>query len=302
MTVLPTIKIRAFIILFLGFTMLVTYRSYGQNSAELPKAEEETEEEDVTATFKSTRIINGHSIERMKKNQLEFRISHRFGRLNSGSYELFGLDQSVIHFSLEYGLTNWLEVGLGRGSFEKTFDGFAKASILRQTTGGDRNIPVHLSFLSSVEVNGLKWDDPATTHYFSSRLTYVQQILIARKFSNSFSLQLSPTFIHRNLVAEAVEPNDLYALGIGARYKLSKRLSLNGEYFYVYRGAENQGSVKYYDPLAIGIDIETSGHVFQIMLTNSLGMREGGFIGKTNGQWTDGDVHLGFNISRTFSF
>ncbi len=302
MTELPTIKIRFILLLMMGMTLLTTSRTVAQNLEDLLKSEEKTGADEVTATFKSTRIINGHSIERMKKNQLEFRISHRFGRLNSGGYEFFGLDQSVIHFSLEYGLTNWLEFGMGRGSYEKTFDGFAKVSILRQTTGGDKNIPLHLSFLSSVEVNGLKWDDPTITHYFSSRLTYVQQLMIARKFGKSFSFQLTPTFIHRNLVAEAIEPNDLYALGAGARYKLSKRLSLNAEYFYVYRGAANQGTIRYYNPLAVGVDIETGGHVFQIMLTNSRGMREGGFIGKTNGQWSDGDVHLGFNISRTFSF
>jgi hypothetical protein len=115
-------------------------------------------------------------------------------------------------------------------------------------------------------------------------------------------MQLSPTFIHRNLVAETVEPNDLFALGTGARYKLSKRFSLNAEYFYVYRKGGNNATVKYYNPLAVGIEIETGGHVFQIMLTNSRGMREGGFIGKTTGTWGDGDIHLGFNISRTFSF
>jgi hypothetical protein len=298
---LSIIRIRCILLVFMGLALINSGRINAQNLENLLEAESKPEAEEATATFKSTRIINGHSIERMKKNQLEFRISHRFGQLNSGGYEFFGLDQSVIHFSLEYGLTNWLELGVGRGSFEKTVDGFAKASILRQTSGA-KNIPFHLSVVSSIEVNGLKWDDPARQNFFSSRLTYVGQVLIARKFSNSFSLQLTPTYVHRNLVTEAIEPNDLYALGAGGRYKLSKRISVNAEYFYVYRGSGNQGTTKYFNPLAVGVDIETGGHVFQIMLTNSRGMREGGFIGKTAGDWANGGIHPGFNISRTFSF
>ena len=96
--------------------------------------------------------MNGHSIERMPPGQLDFRISHRFGRINSGAYEFFGLDQSNIHFSLEYGILNWLMVGIGRGTYEKTFDGFAKFTIFRQSSGA-RVMPVSVSALSSVAVN-----------------------------------------------------------------------------------------------------------------------------------------------------
>jgi hypothetical protein len=135
-----------------------------------------------------------------------------------------------------------------------------------------------------------------------SRMSYIQQILIARKFNESFSLQLTPTLVHRNLVPSELDKNDLFALGAGGRYKLTKRISLNVEYYYVYR--QNSGSlpVKFYNPLAFGIDIETGGHVFQIMVSNSQSMREGGFIGKTTGSWGDGGISLGFNISRVFSF
>ncbi|MEI7523413.1 MAG: DUF5777 family beta-barrel protein [Mariniphaga sp.] len=260
----------------------------------------------ATATFKSTRVVNGHSVERMKKNQLEFRVSHRFGQFNTGSYEFYGLDQGTIHLALEYGLTDWLEVGIGRSTFEKTVDAFGKVSLLRQSNGA-RNMPVALSYLASTEAISLNVD-PAMKQNFSSRLTYVQQIMIARKFNESFSLQLTPTFIHRNIVPTEIEHNDLFSMGVGGRYKLSKRIAFNVEYFYVYRGNEtamnqpNTGATKYYNPLSVGIDIETGGHVFQIMVTNSQAMREGGFIGKTTGAWGNGGIRLGFNISRVFSF
>jgi hypothetical protein len=253
----------------------------------------------ATATFKSTRIINGHSIERMVPGQLDVRISHRFGRVNLGPYEFFGLDQSNMHLSLEYGITKWLMIGIGRGSYEKTFDGFAKFSILRQSTGA-RNMPVSVSALSSIALNSLKWADPARNNYFYSRLSYVGQIMIARKFSQSFSLQLTPTMVHRNLVPTELDPNDIFAIGAGGRMKLTKRISLNAEYYYMINDKKNM-SETIYNPLSFGFDIETGGHVFTLLFTNSLQMIEKGFVGQTTGNWLKGDIHFGFNISRVFT-
>jgi hypothetical protein len=253
----------------------------------------------TTATFKSTRVMNGHSVEKMPPGQLDFRISHRFGTLNSGPYEFFGLDQSNVHFGLEYGILNWLMVGIGRGTYEKTFDGFAKFTILRQSTGA-RVMPVSLSMLSSVAATSVKWSDPGRTNYFSSRLSYVAQLLVARKINQSFSVQLAPTFVHRNLVATELDPNDLYALGAGGRMKLTKRISFNAEYYYMIN-PRSYMSQNVHDPLSIGFDIETGGHVFQLIFTNSLAMIEKGFIGETTGSWLKGDVHFGFNISRVFT-
>ncbi len=254
----------------------------------------------TTATFKSTRIINGHSIERMPSGQLDFRISHRFGTLNSGPYEFFGLDQSNIHFSLEYGITDWLMVGVGRGSYQKTFDGFVKLSLLRQSSGG-KTMPVSVSFFSGVALETVKWADPERTNFFSSRLSYSSQVLIARKISQSFSFQLTPSYVHRNLVASELDPNDLWAIGAGGRMKLTKRISLNAEYYYLINGDSNYMSQPVYNPLSIGFDIETGGHVFQLIFTNSLSMIEKGFIGETTGRWIHGDIHFGFNISRVFT-
>ena len=253
----------------------------------------------VSATFKSTRIMNGHSVERMPPGQLDFRISHRFGRLNSGAYEFFGLDQSNIHLSLEYGILNWLMIGVGRGSYEKTFDGFAKFTLARQSTGA-RNMPVSISVVSSVALKSLKWTDPERNNYFSSRLFYVGQVLVARKISEALSLQISPSYVHRNLVPTEFDPNDLYSLGAGGRIKLTKRISFNAEYYYLLNPKTNM-SQQIYDPLAVGFDIETGGHVFQLIFTNSLGMIEKSFIGETTGDWKKGDIHFGFNISRVFT-
>jgi hypothetical protein len=253
----------------------------------------------TTATFKSTRIMNGQSVEKMPPGQLDFRISHRFGTLNSGAYNLYGLDQSNVHFGLEYGIFNWLMIGIGRGTYEKTFDGFTKFTLLRQSTGA-KVMPVSISVFSSVALNSMKWTDHTRTNYFSSRLSYVGQILIARKINQSFSFQITPTYVHRNLVATELDPNDLWSLGTGGRMKLTKRISLNAEYYYLVN-PKSYMSRQIYDPLSLGVDIETGGHVFQLFFTNSLAMIEKGFIGETTGSWKKGDIHFGFNISRVFT-
>lgn len=255
-----------------------------------------------TATFKSTRVINGHSIETISKNHLDFRISHRFGRLNDGAYNFFGLDQATMRMGLEYGLTDRLMVAIGRSTSQKTFDYFAKYKVLRQAKGGS---PISVTAFGSVDAISLSTSPQFRFNDNFDRLTYIGQLLIARKFGERLSLQLTPTFIHRNKVESDTEPNDIMAVGIGGRVKISKRTSLNAEYFYRLPMSLEAGistNPNYYNSLSLGFDIETGGHVFQLHFTNSLGMVERQFIAQTEGNWAKGDVHYGFNISRTFSF
>ena len=252
----------------------------------------------TTATFKSTRIVSGHSIERMPEGQLDFRICHRFGQLNTGSYNLWGLDQANIHFGLEYGITDWVMVGLGRGTYEKTYDGFLKFSLLRQSKG-KRNMPVSVSYLTSAAINSLKWEGEGTLNFWD-RISYVHQLLIARKLNERISVEINPTFVHRNLVATELDPNDLWAAGFGTRIKLSRRVSFNVEYYYVVPPLHDYRSSKTYNPLSVGFDIETGGHVFQLHFTNAAGMNEKVFLLETTNNWGKGDIQFGFNISRSF--
>ncbi|MGB8492473.1 MAG: DUF5777 family beta-barrel protein [Bacteroidales bacterium] len=253
----------------------------------------------TTGTFESTRIMNGHSVERMPAGQLDVRLSHRFGRLNSGAYEFFGLDQANMHFSFEYGILNWLMVGIGRGNYEKTYDGFVKFTILRQSTGA-HVMPVSVSYLSTIALKTLRWPFPDEAHYFSSRFSYVNQILVARKITDDLSLQIAPAWVHRNLVATELDPNDVWAIGAGGRMKITRRISFNAEY-YAVMNPKTYMSQRTYNPLALGFDIQTGGHVFQLIFTNSLGMIEKAFIAETTGDWLQGDIHFGFNISRVFT-
>ncbi len=277
--------------------LLAAFCSMAQEDDLMELLEEEAEESPVYVeqTFKGTRLINGHSIETRDAGVLDFIISHRFGRLNSGGYNFFGLDDSNIRLGLDYGIVDRLNVGIGRSSFEKTFDGFVKYKLVRQRKANTGNVPVSVVGFASVALKTLK--DANNEFDFSQGLAYTYQAIIARKFSPAFSFQLSPTIIHRNAVLETADPNVVYALGAGGRIKLTTRISFNAEYYHQFNRPD--ASVMH-DAVAIGFDIETGGHVFQLHFTNARAMIEKGFITQTDGDFLDGDIHFGFNISRTF--
>ncbi|MCD4732091.1 MAG: DUF5777 family beta-barrel protein [Bacteroidales bacterium] len=252
------------------------------------------------ATFKTTRIINSHTVENPAPGVLLFMIQHRFGRINTGIYELFGLDQASIRFGFEYGVVDWLSIGYGRSSFEKTYDGFLKFKILRQSSGA-RRMPLTLSYYVSTAITSLKWEDMGVeerTNYFSSRVSYAHQILIARKFNSNLSLQLMPSLVHKNLVPTAEDKNDIFSIGIGGRYKITNRMSINAEYYYT---RPDQMSYEFDQPFSLGLDVETGGHVFQLHFSNAKAFFERGFITETEGSWGNGDIYFGFNISRVFT-
>ena len=252
--------------------------------------------EKVKAGFKTTRVMNGHSFENVAKGVLDFKINHRFGTLNGGFYDLFGLDQAYQKMSFDYGVSDRFMVGVGRASFGKVYDAFGKYKILWQTS--DNKMPVSLLYYTSINVKTLKWQDPNRENYFSSRLAFTHQLILGRKFNENFSMQLSPTLVHRNLVATKAEKNDVFALGFSGRQKLSNRLAFTWEYLFVPKG---QLASNFKNSLSLGFDIETGGHVFQVHFTNSTSMVDQGFICETTNSWGNGGVHFGFNVSRVFN-
>jgi hypothetical protein len=259
----------------------------------------------ATASFKTNRVINGHSIENTAAGVLDFKISHRFTQLRQGIYDIFGLDGASIRFGFDYGITDRLMIGVGRSSKEKIIDGFAKYKILRQSSGV-KNIPLTLSYLIDSQIKTVAFSDATRDNKFSSRLYYTHQLLIGRKFSDRLSLQLMPTLVHRNLTSTPEDKNDVMALGVAGRIKLTKRVALNAEYYYV---PEGQIATAYVNSLSVGFDIETGGHVFQLHFTNAPDMTYKGFITETQEDWvfkgSDGrmlsGLRFGFNISRVFT-
>jgi hypothetical protein len=244
--------------------------------------------------FKSTRVVNGHSMEMLGKGVLDSRILHRFGVVDGGLKDLFGLDQASMRIGFDYGISKNLTIGVGRSTFKKELDGFIKYRIAHQHTGA-KAIP-----LSIIYVGGLTAVTASlgvdTLNTVSNKLGYYHSLILGRKFSTNFSAQVSPTLVHTNLVETSTDKNDQIALGIGARYKFTKRVALVLDTYPILSGRSTNKT-----PLSIGFDIETGGHVFQLHFSNATGMNERAFITETNNNWGNAQFRFGFNLSRVFT-
>jgi hypothetical protein len=249
-------------------------------------------------TFKATRVVIGQSVETTPNGDLSFLVSHHFGAVNTGIYEFFGLDQASTRIGLEYGINDILCVGLGRSTYEKTYDGYIKVRALRQSTG-KTNMPLSVSVFGNIAVNTLKLSDPKQKDYFDARLAYCTQLILARKFGKLFSLQITPTYIHKNLVETPDDHNDLFSIGTGISFRVSDKISLNGEYHYLLPNQVNSSTAV--NSLSFDCDIKVGQHIFQLFFTNSQGNFEQAFITETTGKWADGYIYFGFNIHRYFT-
>ena len=248
----------------------------------------------VSGAFKSTRVINAHSIEMLSRGNLDVRIMHRFGFVSDGIKQLFGLDAASMRMGFDYGVTDNFTVGIGRSTFRKELDGFAKKRLVQQSTGPNP-IPLSMVWTAGMTV----WTEPVFTTpkpTFYDRSAYYLQLLIGRKFSSSFSFQLSPIVVHSVMPPSAQDDKTIFALGGGGRVKLNKRLALTFDYHHPF-GQQNSS---FTNPVSIGMDIETGGHVFQLQFSNATGMNERAFISQTAGQFIEGDIRFGFNLSRMF--
>jgi Membrane bound beta barrel domain (DUF5777) len=287
-----------FLIGFLAFSIFAAPNiAVAQEKSLLDEIEDKKTTDYVTNAFKSTRVVNSQSMEMLGHGVLDFRILHRFGRVSNGAYEFFGLDNAVMRLGFDYGITPNLSVGIGRSTSKKELDGFLKYRLLWQSSGA-KTMPVSVLGVSGVTYNGLK--DPFGTTVdasFEQRLAYYQQIIVGRKFNDRFSAQITPTYLHRNIVQNQLYSHDLFAFGFGGRAKISNRVAVVVDYTHAFNRFPNDPTA---DPLTIGFDIETGGHVFQLHFSNALGMNERAFITDANGNFFKGDIQFGFNISRVF--
>lgn len=251
----------------------------------------------VSATFKDTRIVNVQSNETPAEGVLHFVIAHRFGTLSSGAYDLWGLDNAQMRMAFDYGITDRFAVGVARNTYQKTYEANVKARLLRQSTGPDA-FPLSVTWYSVAMANGLRVSAEEEPYPFTRRMSYVHQAVLARKMSEDLSIAVIPSFVHRNFVESSGEAHDLFLVGLGGRYKLGPRFSLNGEYHHFLTPTFGDA---FSPSLSLGVDIETGGHVFQLHITNARGMFERSFLAEPLGTWRDGNVYFGFNLSRVFT-
>jgi len=296
------------------FSMVCFYSAFAQDDL-LSGLEDKNPKQYINNAFKSSRVINGHSMEFIGKGVLDTRILHRFGLINSGFNNLYGLDQANMRLGFDYGLTDNLTIGIGRSNVGKEYDGFIKYRVVHQSVGGKHHSPVSVVLVTGMTLNSTPWVDPTRTNFFSSRLAYYNQVIIGRKFTEAFSWQISPTHVHLNIVPTQFDINDVFAVGTGARIKISRRTAFVVDYHYILKDLSknlffeseddnNNGPLQidnYVNPLSVGFDIETGGHVFQLHFSNSTGMNEKAFITNTTNKWGKGEIRFGFNLSRVFT-
>jgi len=307
-------------LLFFLFILAIPFSGFAQDDLmQLLENAEPTKQQKVIATFKTTRIIQAHTTETVKANTMDVRITHRFGNIYStrnnvdGPDSFFGFDNiSDVRLAVEYGITDELMVGIGRSSRNNLIDGFAKYRFYQQTTDNKR--PFSLALFTNFGIRTQKQAaiyagvqpnlvaDYSATQKFFHKLSYTSQLIIARKFSSGLSLELLPTYIYRNFVAHPEDENSIFALGLGGRVKVSKRVAIIADFFYVFSPFRfNNTAAPFFMPISIGIEIETGGHVFHLSFTNAQSIVTNNFLVDSPNGWEYAEFKLGFNISRVFN-
>lgn len=251
-------------------------------------------DQEVIATWKSLKVVNFETTKLVAPKEFQLIISHRFGSVENGIDDLFGMDNAVTRFQFAYGLTEWMHVEASRTGFNKTYQLATKFKLKKQQEEG---VPFSMALFTAIDANTELDKSIYPKLEFIDRLGYTAQFIIARKISKRLSAQLSPTLFHQNFVAFDPQDNTQYAMGLGARYKLTNRWSLNADYGYHLNRADGSPFV---NPLSIGVDLETGGHVFQMHFTNAQPMLTNGFLSQATGDWTEGRFYFGFNLVRVF--
>ena len=285
--------------LLYSFLLLYSLAVQAQQSDLFDVFEESAQSEVVYATFKGTQLINASTNETPGEGVLQFMMAHRFGSFNDDYlYNFFGLDNAQVRMQLDYGVTDRLNIGIGRSSFLKVADGFVKYQLLQQQKG-TKTVPVSITLHSSTNYRNARYTD-GIDHATSDRLSYMHQAIIARKWNRNLSTLVSPSIVHFNLVPTAQDPNTTAHITLGARYKISNRMALTGESTLLSNREFSSGE-RYTTPFALGVDIETGGHVFQLHISNTRAMNGPYWMARNPYSASNGGLFLGFNISRVFT-
>tara|TARA_R110000850_G_scaffold213392_2_gene339390 strand:+ start:539 stop:1384 length:846 start_codon:yes stop_codon:yes gene_type:complete len=274
------------------FVFLTALIAVGQE--DLLEGLEPEMDQEVIATWKSLKVVNFETTKLVAPKEFQLIISHRFGSVENGIDDLFGMDNAVTRFQFAYGLTEWMHVEASRTGFNKTYQLATKFKLKKQIEEG---FPFSIALFTAMDANTELDKSIFPKLEFIDRLGYTAQFIVARKISKRLSAQLSPTLFHQNFVTFDPQDNTQYAMGLGARYKLTNRWSLNADYGYHLNRADGSPFV---NPLSIGVDLETGGHVFQMHFTNAQPMLTNGFLSQATGDWTKGRFYFGFNLVRVF--
>ncbi|MEC4049450.1 DUF5777 family beta-barrel protein [Flavobacterium sp. SUN046] len=250
----------------------------------------------TSAAFKGLQVVNMQSTKLPVKGEFYFLVSHRFGDLTYGLDNFYGLDGAYTKLGGIYGVTDWLSLGLSRHTFQKTYEFAAKYKLANQEDDG---FPVTIVGYNTMDIRS----DLKTALYpdlkANDRYAYSTQLIVSRKINSSLSLQVNPMFIHKNLYDELDDQKNTFLLGTGARCKVSKRISINLDYAARLNLPEGY-NYPYHNPISLGMDIETGGHVFQLVFSNSQAMNDVSYYTSAAGITGGRGIFFGFNMYRVF--
>jgi hypothetical protein len=283
---------KRFGIVLLLFGALMQLQAQDELLAELENESDASSDYELPA-FKAMKIVNLQSTKVASKGEWIMYVSHRFGTISDGFETFFGLDNANTNLQMVYAPINGLQIGLSRESIRKTYAGHIKARLMQQ----GKKFPLHVVAYSTINVNSQLKESQYPHLLFEDRLSYATQLLLARRVNKWLSLEMAPTYIRQNLVLEKEQEHNQYALAIGGRARLTRRLSINADYSYLFN---RYADSKFKNPLSIGLDLETGGHVFQLLFSNAQSTNEPGFMTNAEGDWSKGEIYFGFNIVRTF--
>lgn len=292
------------IYIFLIALTLSAYQSTAQNMDSLMRnISSDQEPEVVAASFKSSRLILSQTTTMVKKYDLDFKVIHRFGDIggtDGGSKTLYGFDNSSdIYIGFEYGISDRFNISFGRSKYEQLLDLQLKYALLQQKVKGGS--PLSVSALIKTGFTPYKVNTTVFDSY-GNRFSHFVQAIISRKFSPDLSLQVTPGFLFRNVVLGVGDEKTMFSTGIAGRYKFTKRFGVVADYYLInsdYR--KNNTNTNFYNPLGLGIEIETGGHVFTMNFANSKAIVENNFLPGSTSSWTKGQYRFGFTISRMFT-
>lgn len=289
-------KIKSFLT-FVFVLFLANYASAQDDLLNQLDSVKSDKKEIETAAFKGLQVCNMQSTKLPVKGEFYFLVSHRFGDLTEGINNFFGLDNAYTKLGGIYGVTNWLSLGVSRQTHNKIYELAVKYKFANQETDG---FPVTIVGYNTMDINSEKLEITYPDIKFENRLAYSNQLIISRKFSSVFSAEITPIFIHKNLYDANKEPlKSTFLLGTGARCKISKRLSLNFDYAARLNTPEGYKS-PYNNPATLGLDIETGGHVFQLVFSNSQTMNDVSYYTTATGIEGGKGIFFGFNMYRVF--
>lgn len=279
---------------YLFILLLIPFFTFSQDDLLDELDQDSVVDKSINSSFEALKIINIESTKVAGKGDFYFLIAHRFGTIKNGIDDLFGLDAATIKFSFFYGISDKLQLGAARSEFHKTYDLNAKYKIAKQIEDG---FPFTITSFSSLGIDTFLDKDDLPNLEFQHRLTYLSELLISKKFNDEFALQIAPIFIHENLVTNSKQDNNQFAVALAGSYKISKSISITGEFVPHLNRASNSD---FNDVLSLGIDWQVGGHVFQLMFTNSQQLNDSHYVTNATGDWSNGDVFFGFNLYRVF--